>query len=435
MIQAARMPGIGLRRFLAAHTPAPVSLDLPDEAPIRWRPFLLLLVLLPMFGEVFHYMKIVMPLWALSKAFPLLSLPLCVFLLRGDTLPRGTRQILVTMLYLILVPSFTGIFTYQQSFLLGLTSQVKLLPILYFFSFTGLLRIVRPTSSELARSVFTLAVLSFALLLLLWLFVPQSAYSSVYKIGDSPLYSIDNRGNRIRMPYFFGILGIFYCFRRFFAEKKVFWLLATAAGFASVLVIIRTRSTALGIAVVLAIGAVRFSRPAMRVAMLALLPFAAAALFTIPYLHTVFDTGIESGFDTRRISIQKAVEYLGQDPFRWLFGVGSITPFDPGGMIRFFNHYFFLADITWVGTVFEFGIVGALLVLLIPARGLWESRRVRSSRAGAFLGSLQDYLLYAILISGLYPLTLQPGEFVLILAIFVYEIARATPDDPRFSPA
>jgi hypothetical protein len=433
MIHAGRVPGFVLRRTRTATPAASVTIDSPDELPIRWKPFLLLLILLPLFGEFFHYMKDVRPLWALSKAFPILSLPLCFFVMKDGPAPRGTRQILISMLYLILVPSFAGIFTFQQSFFLGLSSQVKLLPILYFFSFTGLLRILKPTASEIAKSFLWLGVIFFAILIFLWLVVPQDVYMIPYKIGDSPLFSYDSRGNRIRYPFFFGIAGTFYCYRRFFAEKKFVWLLGTLLGFAAVIGIIRGRSTVLGMAVMLAFGAVRFSKPATRVAMLAILPFAAIGLLSVPYVASAFDTSSESGFDVRRISIQKAMDYMGHDPVRWMLGNGSISPFDPGGMMRFFNHYFFLADITWVGITFEFGIIGAALVLLIPARGIWESRYVRPTRAGAFLGSLQDYLLYAIVVSPMYPLTLNPGEFTTILALVVYERTRRGTVDPRFS--
>ena len=57
------------------------------------------------------------------------------------------------------------------------------------------------------------------------------------------------------------------------------------------------------------------------------------------------------------------------------------------------------------------------------------------NRQGAFLGALQDYLLYAVAVSFGYPLTLQPGEFALILAIVVHERARLGAADPRFSHA
>jgi hypothetical protein len=51
----------------------------------------------------------------------------------------------------------------------------------------------------------------------------------------------------------------------------------------------------------------------------------------------------------------------------------------------------------------------------------------------AFLGALKSYLLYVILISELYPMTLTPGEIAVILAVAAYRLdqlrhpAAATP--------
>lgn len=436
MMEAGRVPEFVLRRTRPAVVPVePSVMASPDEAPVRWRQFLILLFVLPMFGQIFHYEKIVPPLWALSKMWPVLTLPLCAFILRDGKAPSGTRQILISMLYFILVPSFMGIVTYQQNFFLGLTSQVKLLPILYMFSFTGLLRLLKPTSSEIAKSFLLWGLSMFLVLVILWAVVPQNWYAVTQKVGDSPMFSVDGRGNRIRIPYYFGTIATFYCYRRFFSDKKVIWLLGALAGFGSVLGIIRGRADVLGIALMLALGAFRFSKSTTRGAMLVVIPLLGLGLVSIPYVASTFDTSSKHGFDVRQRSIEKALEYQGHDFVRWIVGNGSITPLDPNGFIRFFNHFFFLADITWVGITFEYGLIGATLVLLIPLRGIWESRTIRPTRQGAFLGSLQDYLIYSLIISPLYPLTLSPGEFVTILAVFVYERERYGSADPRFRHA
>ncbi|MEG9433317.1 hypothetical protein [Terriglobus sp. ADX1] len=426
------MPAFVLRRTQKTFRAPVVTIDSPDELPIRWPQFLLLFAVLPLFGEVFHYLKVLPPMWALSKAFPIITLPLCFFAMKDGPAPRGSRQMLLSLLYLFLVPSFTAIFSFQQDFFLGLTAQVKLLPILYFFSFTGLLRLLKPTSSEIAKGFLYWGLLLFAVLVLLWILVPQSVYEVLHKAGDAPMFSHDSRGNRIRMPYLFGTIGIFYCFRRYFAEKNVKWLLATIVGFVSVIGLIRMRAAVLGLSLVFAINMLRFSKPKTRIVVLALLPFAGAALLSVPYVASTFNTGTQAGFDLRNGTIERAIAFLGNNPLRWAIGVGTITPLDTTGLIRYFNHSFFLADITWLGIVFEYGLIGAVLLLMIPVRGLWESRHVRASRQGAFLGSLQDYLIYSLLISTGYPLTMAPGEFAMILAILVHESARYGANDPRF---
>ena len=274
------------------------------------------------------------------------------------------------------------------------------------------------------------------MLLVLWVVVPHGSYQEHYTVGDAPFFSRDSRGDRIRMPYFFGIVGTFYCYRRFFAEKKKFaWLLAAFAGYASMVTIIRARSDVLGMSVVLAFGALRFAKPRSRIFTLAILPFAGLALLSIPYVASVFDTGATSGFEVRRFTLQQCIAFLGTSPVRWLLGVGTISSLDPYGLIRYFNHSFYLADVTWIGMIFEYGLIGAVLLLLLPLRGIYESRSVRPNRQGAFLGALQDYLIYAVVVSIGYPLTLQPGEFALILAIVVHEKLRFGANDPRFAAA
>ena len=395
------------------------EVEAPAE-PIRWGRFLLLVLLLPMFGETFHYIKDLRPLWALSKAFPVISLPLVFWLYRGER-PVGTRQMLITLLYLFLVPSFLGIWVFQQNFFLGLTSQVKLLPLLYFFSFLSLLRLLKLTPYEIKVAFLSLAVFTMGMLVLSWQLVPHSFYTVHYQIGDSPLFSVDSRGYRIRWPMYFGLIGTFYCYRRFWASLKVKWLLWTVAGFWLVLFVVKTRAYVLGTAGLLLINAVRLSKPSIRLVILLLIPFAVIGLFSVPYVATVFSTDRSTGFDVRAGTIVIILNFLGHDLWRWLFGVGSISPLDPGGMIHYFNHWFFLADLTWLGIVFEFGLVGAVLFALVPLRGLWESRELRNSEEDAFLGCLQDYIIYALLASPMSPIILAPGEFTLILALFVYE--------------
>lgn len=389
------------------------------------RPAMVATLLVPMlmFGQVFHYVKQVMPLWALSKAFPVITLPLALILLGGRR-PPGSRQILLSFLWLLIVPSLIATQTFGQDFFRGLTAEVKLLPILYFFSVLGLLRWLSPTPKELFVTFAIAAIGTFVVLVALWLLAPQSAYSTHYVAGDSPLLAVDNRGNRIRLPMYFGLLGIFYCYRRFLARWQLRWFIAAALGFAGVLLLVRMRSTVLGLVGVAAINTFLAASTRMRMAFIALLPFALAGLFSIPYIASVFSTDSSMGFDVRWITTMKSLDFLGNDPLRWIFGVGSLSPLDPAGMMTWFNHFFFLADITWVGVVFEFGLLGALLILMLGLRGLLLLQQARATGDSAALAALQDYLLYALLISEFFPMTMAPGELTLIMAIGVWVTER-----------
>ncbi|SAI66803.1 Lipid A core-O-antigen ligase and related enzymes [Bordetella ansorpii] len=387
----------------------------PVRSRVRWW----LVILLPLFGQTFHYMTDIRPLWALSKAFPLLSLPLALRLMSQARFPV-TRQLLLSFAWLLLVPSLASMVYFNESFFTSITAQVKLLPFLYFFSFLALLQMLRPTLYELERSFVALGITVAVVLIVLWIAVPSSWYKGTYVVGTAPLFSDDSRGHRIRMSMYFPIILLFFCYRRAFFERSGRYLLGVVILFAITLLIIKTRAMILGIAGVLAINTLLWASPRARLGLAFAVPFLLASMFSVDYLASVFDTSAKSGFDVRRTSIELATRFLGDNPLGWLFGVGTISPTSSQSLMKYFHHFFFLADITWLGIVFEYGLFGAVLFILIELRGLRVYRQLRAHIEDDLLGALSDYLIYVLLISFLYPLTLTPGESAVILAVFVY---------------
>lgn len=391
-----------------------------DMTPSRAGVIVVLLATLPMFGQIFHYMKDLMPLWTLSKAFPILSLPLALVVFRYPLAPMS-RQVLLSFLWLMIVPSFAGIFYFNQNFFIGLTAEVKLLPMLYFFSFLGLVLMLQPTLRELQTGFLLCGLLTFASLVILWAVIPQAWYNEHYPVGGGPLFSADHRGNRIRMPMFFGIIAIFYFYRRFLREFNFRALLAVVAGIALAIVLVKTRAMLVGILGVIVLNTFFATRGFLRYFIAGIALVVAMGLLASGYLSEVLGESVATGFDLRWQTIVKASSFLGISAMRWLFGVGTISPTSADSLSSFFDHFFFLADITWLGVIFEFGLIGALLFLFYGLRGLlFYQRELQPHIDSHFLGSLRDYLLYVLLISNLYPPTLTPGETAVILAIFAY---------------
>ncbi|WP_322069839.1 hypothetical protein [Paraburkholderia bannensis] len=401
--------------------------------PARARVVLWLLALLPLFGQTFHYISALAPLWALSKAFPILSLP-AVLRLAGQPRFPVTRQMLISFAWLVLFPSFAAMFYFHEGFFTSITAQVKLLPLLYFFSFLALLLALEPTLHELERSFIVAGMIVIGALIVMWAIVPASFYKDEYVIGQAPFFTNDMRGHRIRMSMYFPIILLFFCFRRAVFERHLGYLCGAIVAFAVTLLIVKTRAMIIGIMGVLIINTLVWSRPLARVAFLLCAPFALVAMFSAGYLATTFNLNSANGFDTRRISMQLASGFLGNDPMRWLFGVGTISPTSRDSLIDYFHHFFFLADITWLGIVFEYGLIGATILLFIQLRGLFLYRRLRAKVNDDFLGALYDYLVYILVISFFYPPTLTPGETAVILAVFVY-VWRAGKLDEHVSDA
>lgn len=397
----------------------------PHSAPLQgwwarhWR-LVVLVLMLPLFGQTMYYMKDIKPAWALSKAFPVLSLPLIVPLLTRQRVPLLLAWLGV-FVWLVLVSSFIGIFTFEQNFFLGLSAQVKLLPMLHIFSFLGLLLLLRPTIDEVLRAFMICGLLTFATVFLLWALAPQSWYVTSIEVGDAPLLSADDRGNRIRMPMYFGLIAMFALYRRLLTRPD--WRVAAlfALAMAIIVGIVRTRAVVLASVGTLALVTFMAAPPRWRFAAAAGAGLGALALLQVPYVQSAFDTSSASGFDVRQISAAKAMAFLDGNPLRWLLGVGTITSLDAGGLAKFFNHYFFLGDISLLGIVFEFGLIGAGMLVYLQLRAILFAQRLRRSIDSPRIAALQDYVLFALILAPLYStMTLQAGEVSVIAASLAY---------------
>lgn len=390
-----------------------------STAPVRLKVMLILLAVLPLFGETFHYIAYLRPLWMLSKAFPILSLPLVFALTPYPRFPM-TRQVLLCFTWLVLSPSIASIFYFNEGFFTGITAQVKLLPMLYFFSFLGLLVILRPSLKEIRRSFLILGMLVIAALLVLSAIVPNSWYNPHYVFGTAPFFTVDNRGHRIRMEMFFPIVLFFYCYRRAVFEKNLVCVGGAIIAFAVTLLIVKARTMIIGITVMFMFNTILWAPALMRALLIISAPIGFAAMFSVGYLATTFNTSRETGFDVRYLTVERASSFLGDSPIRWIFGVGTLSPTSKETLFDYFHHFFFLADIAWLGVVFEYGLLGALVFILFELRGLLFELKLRSFIQDDFLNSLSDYIGYVLVTSIFSPPTLAPGETAIILAIFAY---------------
>jgi hypothetical protein len=355
----------------------------------------------------------------ISKAFPLVTLPFAFRLLWWPHFPMS-RQILVSFCWMLLVPSFAAIFYFNQNFFLGLGAQVKLLPMLYFYTFLVLLLHFRPSLRELCAAFVAYGILTYVMAVLFWALVPNDWYEGIYVAGTSPIFGEDDRGHRIRMPMFFGLVAFFYFYRRFLREPRAHWLFGIISGFVVATALVKTRSTIVGMAGIAIINGFVAAGPLVRISMLFMAPVGLIGLFSIDYFSAVFNNPETNGLDIRIGTIQKATDFLGSNPLSWLFGVGTISPNSSDTLLSFFDHFFFLADITWLGVIFEYGIIGAIILLLFELRGLLFYHQKLGFLDNDFLHSLRDYVLYELLISQLYPLILSPGESAIIFSIFAY---------------
>jgi hypothetical protein len=96
----------------------------------------------------------------------------------------------------------------------------------------------------------------------------------------------------------------------------------------------------------------------------------------------------------------------------------------------FGNRMFFLADIGWLGVAFEYGVIGALLMLLVHLAGLRAATKW-SCADDPLSYALADYVLYLIVVSAVYSVVFTPGELTTVLALSYYLARVRTGHSPR----
>jgi hypothetical protein len=394
----------------------------PADA-LRWR-VLAALFALPMFTQCFQYMVDVPPLYVLSKVWPLLTLPLCAWALLRLDIPYKVLFVTASV-WVIGVTPVIGIVQLGNDAGAAFLTTVKVWAYSFVFAAAGLLVLLRLSAVTLQRVIVALGLGTYGVMLVLWLAVPASAYGG----GDvaTKIFMYDpERGYHLYMPMFFGMLLIFNLNRSLWLHPRMWKVLAILVAFALQLAIYKERASIAGGVLIVALAA-GMSAGRWRIAALAALGTAAAGvvLYSLGRLENAADihSSLGGSLAVRKVSVLTAWTYLSADPERWLLGVGATTRFGDVTLAQLFgNRMFFLTDIGWLGVTFEYGVIGALLLLLVHLAGLRAVARW-SRPDDAFSLALVDYVLYLIVVSAIYSVVFTPGELTTVVALGYY-IAR-----------
>lgn len=385
------------------------------------RRMLAILFVLPMFAQCFQYMVDIMPLYLLSKAWPFLMLPLFAWALMSLDVPYKLLHI-ATLFWVLGVTPLIGILQIGNDMLAAFATTAKVWSLSFVFSGAAVLVLLHPPRDQLRRLIVGLGLGTYVVMGLLWIVVPVGLYGG--SDLNTKLFFVDNeRGYHIYMPMFFGVLYIFYLNRSFWMRPKLWKIAGIIAAFAMLLFIYKERTAIAAALLTIVLGAV-FSLRRWRLTAFAVLGaafcigllFVAQKLLSSAELHQ----SLGGSLAVRAVTVATAWDYLINDPVRWLFGVGATTRLGEITLATLFhNPMFFLADIGWLGVVFEYGVIGAILLLLLHLAGLrlaqgWAAPDDPLSQA------FGDYILYLIIASAIYSPVFTPGELITVMAMSYY---------------
>jgi hypothetical protein len=383
---------------------------------------LVLLLVLPMFGQSFHYMIDLPPLYFLSKGWPILTTPLALYALTRLSLPLQVLYGMLVAYVLGLTPLLSMIY-FGTGLVDALATTAKTLPFLYYFSALGLLLLLRPRPETVVRAILWLGAATFILMALLWVAVPADFYKS--DPAESKLFLFEaERGYRIFMPMFFGTIFLFYLTRRAFARQEIAAILLLLVCFALMVLIYKQRTVIL--AVLLTIGLIALAASSGWRRGLLLLFGTAGALLAAGLIYAHFLERIEAALGAsltiRQLSITIAADYVLSNPLVMWFGAGSVTRIsDTNLQMILGNAQFYLADIGWLGIVFEYGLIGASLILAVYVASLRRIRRIETATHYSMMtAALGDHIVFMLITSLVYSLVFTPGEMATALALATY---------------
>ena len=386
----------------------------------RIRDALVLLCLLPMFAQCFQYMTDVPPLYLLSKVWAFLFLPVAVWAFISLSIPHKVLHV-VTLFWLLVVTPMIGVLHLGNNLVDAMATTTKVWSFTYVFSAIGMLTLLRSPPETVRGVIVGLGIGTYALMSLLWIAVPVSAYGG----GDleTKLFMIDvERGYRIYMPMFFGVMLIFYLNRSAW-HAFVWWKpVGIVIAFVLLLTIYKQRAAIASVIFAVVIGSILSLKRRRIVAftILGLLVGAGTVAFMAWPQTTELKTDLGASLAVREASVATAWNYITIEPARWIFGVGGTTRVGDVTLGRLFdNPMFFLADIGWLGVLFEYGTVGVILMLLIYGAGLHDT--LRWARPDDSLSqAFADYILYLLASSIVYSAVFTPGELMTVMALSYY---------------
>lgn len=399
---------------------SPLRAAAPRRALPRSLTTLILLAALPLFGQSFHYLVDVPPLYALSKSWPVLTIPLAVYAMAQIELPFKSLCIAL-LAYLVAITPAVSMVQLGNGLTDAMATTVKVWPFAYYFSLAALLTLLRPTLPQVRGTLIALGAGTFVVMLALWLVVPPEAYATDPLKSKLLMYDFE-RGYRIFMPMFFGVLFLFYLSRRFCAYREWWTLPLLLTGLLLMVLIYKQRTVLGGVVLVVGFAMITSARGWWRILAVGGALLATVVLAAV-YSADVVDRAeqmLGASLSIRQNSIALALDFLEVTPWRWLLGVGAITRFSSVTLADILgSDQFYLADIGWIGVVFEYGVIGAVLIAAFYVAAL---RVARKSATGddPMTQALGDYVLFALATSTIYSVVFTPGEVASVMALALF---------------
>jgi len=379
----------------------------------------LFLVGLFFFGfPIFYYVKDIYFLYVLAKVVvPAFAAAFSIFLLvnrkRWDYF---SIFLLFLWFYLTVMSTIQAWINFQQPFLIGLTAQTKLLPIFFYWCFLYLLYKFQPTEREVSRATSFLGWTALLVYYYFNLFVDPSSFNVQQSSVASYMRGL---GFLFQFPLEIIYLTVFIYIHRYIHHKRLLTLFLTAPFLIFLAFYGNQRQQLIAFSTVIFFELINVSTKNAFLRLTQILLIASTffvAIFGIAYISNpekLYSLSVRSN------TALQILDFFERNPISLFFGAGNLSPLNKILMRDIFSKSFYSADVGWLGLLFEFGLVGCILLVTLYIRML----KILKERS-VFISAAKDLVvMYILLVLGT-AIAYQIGMFTTILAVSVYLMQR-----------
>jgi len=333
--------------------------------------------------------------------------------------PPHSGFLVLLFVCLLTLSTVSSNVVFGQPIIYGITSQLKLNAIFYYFIALSFFIFLKPEIKELEKVFIYLGIITLVIYTLVNLFInPASVWTK-----ESDIVIHDSKGYRFRLKDVFIVIYLFYVFRNFLAGKQRLIMGSLVILILLYLIIYQEqRAEFLSIVIILTWRLITKTSVVVKVIFIGIVStiLILLALFPGNFLNMINSVDTSS-LETRSTTFGIAYKYISSGFTNALFGAGNLNALWKGGFSSLYGDNFFLSDIGWAGVIFEFGIIGAVLCFITYIKVLKDVEKTNKIYNSVLLYAFADYILVRLVLSFLAPhIPYFIGVYTSILAISVY---------------
>lgn len=164
---------------------------------------------------------------------------------------------------------------------------------------------------------------------------------------------------------------------------------------------------------------IRESKTSIKLLIIAAAPVGIFLIFSTEMFSSLISGG-DASVVSRRITANIIISEFIKSPANVFFGFGNLSTYFNDGFESLYGPHFWLTDVGWLGLLYEYGLFGVILIVILMFRMVQHAGRLAKLRS-PFFNAMRDLVWVILLISIIAPwIIYYSGVTATLLAIFSF---------------